>query len=98
MLNEPDPLVERPLPPARHARGWPMERILHLLAGTVVLATLALGELHSPFWRIITGLVGANLLLDVVAGWCPASLLLRRLGVCTSAECALRPATTVSAG
>jgi hypothetical protein len=29
----------------------------------------------------MTGLIGSNLILQAVAGWCPASLLVRRLGV-----------------
>lgn len=69
--------------------GWPLERMLHLMAGTVILSTLALGRLHCPRWRILTGFVGANLLLDVTVGWCPASLLLRRLGVPTAVERAM---------
>lgn len=69
--------------------GWPLERVLHLMAGTMVLSTLALGRLHCPRWRILTGFVGANLLLDVTVGWCPASLLLRRLGLRTAVERAM---------
>ena len=75
---------KRPRPP-----GWPLERVLHLMAGTVVLTSATLAYLYSPLWLILTAFVGASLLLDASVGWCPASLVLYRLGVRTSAECAI---------
>ena len=35
---------------------------------------------------VLTGFVGANLLLDAAVGWCPTSLLLHRVGILTAAE------------
>ena len=67
-------------------RGWTIERAVPVLAGTLVLATLALGRKRSPRWRVLTGLVGANLLLDAAVGWCPASVVLHRVGLQTAAE------------
>ncbi|WP_308012258.1 YgaP family membrane protein [Mycobacterium intracellulare] len=72
-------------------QGWTLERTLHLIAGSVVLVTLTLGRVRSKRWRILTGFVGANLLLDAAVGWCPTSVLLHRLGIPTTAERALRP-------
>lgn len=72
--------------------GWPLERVLHLMAGTVVLTSATLAYLFSPLWLILTGFVGASLLLDASVGWCPASLVLYRLGVRTSAECGMQRA------
>ncbi|MGV7375794.1 YgaP family membrane protein [Mycobacterium kansasii] len=77
--------LQMPLP-----QRWTLERTLHLMAGSVVLVTLALGRMHSKRWRILTGFVGANLLFDAAMGWCPTSVLLHRLGVPTAAECAVR--------
>lgn len=74
-------------------RGWTLERAIHLLAGSVVLVTLGLGREHSARWRILTGFVGANLLLDAAVGWCPTSVLLHRLGLPTAAERALHSDT-----
>lgn len=70
-------------------QGWTVERAVQALAGTVVLGTLALGRARSSRWRMLTGFVGANLLLDGAVGWCPTSVVLHRLGVQTSAERAL---------
>jgi hypothetical protein len=67
-------------------QGWTIERLVNLMAGTMVLISLALGRKVSSRWRILTGFVGANLLLDAAVGWCPTSVLLHRLGIPTAAE------------
>lgn len=72
-----------------HPQGWPLERVLSLLAGSVVLTSLLLGRENSRRWRVLTAFVGLNLLLDAAVGWCPTSLLLYRLGIRTAAERAL---------
>ncbi|UAK31407.1 DUF2892 domain-containing protein [Nocardia asteroides] len=65
---------------SRH-HGWSIARVVPLLAGTFVLISALLAAMFSPWWLIFTGLVGANLLLYSAVGWCPVTLLLRRLGV-----------------
>jgi hypothetical protein len=67
-------------------QGWTLERTINLLAGGMVLISLALGRTFSARWRVLTGFVGANLLLDAAVGWCPSSVLLHRLGMSTAAE------------
>jgi hypothetical protein len=64
----------------------PLEKVLNLLAGSVVLTSLTLARRGRPRWRLLTGFVGANLLLSGVVGWCPTSLLLHRLGLRSSCE------------
>ena len=59
-------------------RGWPLERILFAMAGTVTLVSAALA-LVSPWFLLLTAFVGLNQWLFVVAGACPASLILARL-------------------
>lgn len=61
-------------------RAWPIERLVILLAGSVTLLTLLLGRRHDPRWRLLTGLIASNLVAQATIGWCPASLLMRRLG------------------
>ena len=75
-------------------QGWSLERVVPLLAGTMVLTTLSLARQHHPRWRILTGFVGANLILDAAVGWCPASAVLHRMGVATSAEQSAVPTHT----
>ena len=61
--------------------GWPLERVVSLLAGGAILGTCALSRLHNPRWRVMTSVIGANLALQGTVGWCPASGALYKLGV-----------------
>lgn len=71
-------------------RGWSIARLVPLLAGTFVLVSTLLAAVASPWWLILTGIVGANLLFYSAMGWCPATLLLHRLGVPdTATNCAM---------
>jgi hypothetical protein len=76
------PAPSTPADPARRAlAGWPIERVLFAIAGTVTLASAALAATVSPWFLLVTGLVGLNQLVFVAVGDCPASLVLRRLGL-----------------
>jgi len=56
-----------------------IENMIRVLAGTLVLLSLALGLLVSEYWFILTGFVGLNLLQSAFTGFCPAEIILRRL-------------------
>lgn len=58
-----------------------IERWLRLIAGTFILASLALGHWVSPYWYLFTAFVGLNLMQSGVTNWCPMMSFLRRLGV-----------------
>jgi len=58
--------------------GWPLERVLFALAGSVTLVSVALVALVSPWFLALTTFVGVNQWLYVVVGACPASLILKR--------------------
>ena len=58
--------------------GWPLERVLFALAGTVTLLSALLVALVSPWFLLLTAFVGVNQWLFVAFGACPASLLLGR--------------------
>jgi hypothetical protein len=70
---------------------WPLERVLFALAGTVTLVSAALAAVVSPWFLLLTAFVGINQWLYVVAGACPASVVLRR-------ACRLRSAIYESGG
>jgi hypothetical protein len=57
---------------------WPLERTLFALAGTVTLISAVLAAAVSPWFLLLAAFVGANQLLYVFAGACPASIALRR--------------------
>ncbi len=58
-----------------------IERGLRLVAGMVVLLSVLLAVLHSPYWIILTAFVGLNLLQSAFTNWCPMVWLLARLGL-----------------
>jgi Inner membrane protein YgaP-like, transmembrane domain len=58
-----------------------IDRAVMAFAGTVVLASLALGIWVSPNWFFLTGFVGLNLLQASFTGFCPLAFVLRKLGV-----------------
>ncbi|GAB4170890.1 MAG: DUF2892 domain-containing protein [Thalassobaculales bacterium] len=57
-----------------------IDRAVMMFAGAMVLASLALGHYHSPWWHLLTAFVGLNLLQAPVTGFCPAAMILKRLG------------------
>jgi len=58
-----------------------VERGLRLMAGAFVLVSLALGYWLSPYWYLFTAFVGLNLFQSGLTNWCPAMLLLKKLGL-----------------
>ncbi|NWJ40447.1 MAG: DUF2892 domain-containing protein [Geothrix sp.] len=58
-----------------------IDRIVHIVAGTFILGSLALAHLHSPNWLWFTAFVGANLLQSGITNWCLMTSILRKLGV-----------------
>jgi hypothetical protein len=62
-----------------------MDDWLRGIAGTFVLASLALGWFVHPGFFLFTAFVGANLLQSAFTGTCPMMWLLKRLGVGASA-------------
>ena len=60
------------------SKTWPLERVLFAMAGTMTLLSVLLVALVSPWFLILTALVGVNQWLYVAFGACPASLVLKR--------------------
>lgn len=58
-----------------------VERMLRIIAGVFVLASLALGVWVSSYWFWFTAFVGANLFQSGFTNWCPMMSILRKLGV-----------------
>ncbi len=58
-----------------------LERSLRLIAGTFVLASVALGYWVSPYFFLFTAFVGLNLFQSGLTNWCPMMAFLRLLGV-----------------
>ena len=58
-----------------------IDRIVLAFAGSVVLVSIALTLLVSPWWLLLTGFVGANLLQSSFTGFCPLAMMLKAVGV-----------------
>lgn len=57
-----------------------IDKIVMAFAGTVILCSLALSQLHSVNWLWLSAFVGANLLQAAFSGFCPLALILKKLG------------------
>ena len=53
------------------------ERIIRLVAGTLILASVALGVWGSRWWLLLTAFVGLNLFQSALTGWCLMDDILR---------------------
>ena len=57
-----------------------LDRAVMAFAGCVVLVSLALGYLFSPYWLLLTTFAGLNLIQASFTGFCPAVIVFKRLG------------------
>jgi hypothetical protein len=62
-----------------------IDRVVMAFAGTVVLVSLALGYMVSPYWFLLTAFVGLNLLQAAFTGFCPLAIVLGKFGVAPGA-------------
>jgi hypothetical protein len=58
-----------------------IDRVVLAFAGTVILLSVALGLVVSPWFFLLTVFVGLNLLQSAFTGFCPLAIALKRLGV-----------------
>ena len=57
-----------------------VESAVYLLAGTMILASTVLALTVSPWWLVLTGFVGLNLVQSAFTGFCPAEIIFKKLG------------------
>lgn len=65
-----------------------VERALRLLAGGLILISVALTWYVSPYWLWLTVFIGLNLLQSAFTNWCPAMSIFRACGL-KDAVCSL---------
>ena len=56
------------------------ENLVRTLAGSMTLLSAALAHFVSPWWLLLTCFVGVNLIQSAFTGFCPPTLVLRKLG------------------
>jgi hypothetical protein len=66
--------------PSPAPRRPSLERVLFGLAGSMALTGALNSAVVSPWFLLLVAFVGVNQWVYVVAGDCPASLILRRAG------------------
>jgi hypothetical protein len=66
------------------------ESYIRILAGTMVLISATLAHFVSPWWLLLAVFVGLNLVQSAFTGFCPAEMILHRLGLGTGA-CGVQP-------
>ncbi len=54
---------------------------LRLMAGVMILISIALAHFVSLYWLWLTVFVGLNLLQSAFTNWCPAMMILRAMGL-----------------
>lgn len=61
--------------------SWYLERVIWLLAGIFILLSLTLAYFVSPYWLILTALVGINLVIFGLTGFCLMANILKKMGL-----------------
>jgi hypothetical protein len=57
-----------------------IDRMVLAFAGAMILLSLVLGLFVSPYWFLLTGFVGLNLLQSAFTGFCPLAIILKKFG------------------
>ena len=58
-----------------------IDRAVMAFAGCIILVSLALSQIMSPYWLLLTAFVGFNLLQAAFTRFCPMAMILKRFGV-----------------
>jgi hypothetical protein len=58
-----------------------IDRAVFAFAGTMVLGSLALSQLHSPYWLYLTAFAGLNMFQAAFTGFCPAAMVFKKIGL-----------------
>lgn len=58
-----------------------LDRAVLAFAGLVVLLSLTLGYLVSPYWFLLTAFAGLNMLQAAFTGFCPAAMVFKMIGL-----------------
>lgn len=69
-----------------------MEHVIRIIAGTFILASLALGTWVNHYWYLFTAFVGLNLFQSGFTKWCLMEDILRKFGVGSEAKTSTRAA------
>jgi hypothetical protein len=57
-----------------------IDRLVLAMAGSFILISVVLSQVHNVNWLWFTAFVGLNLLQSAFTGFCPAALIFKKLG------------------
>jgi hypothetical protein len=57
-----------------------VENGVRVMAGAMILVSVALAQFVSPWWLLFTAFIGLNLIQSAFTGICPANAIVRKLG------------------
>ena len=58
-----------------------VNRALRLMAGVMILVSVALTRWVHPNWFWLTVFIGVNLFQSALTNWCPAMALFKKMGL-----------------
>lgn len=58
-----------------------IDRFVFAFAGAMILTSLVLSQLHSPYWLWLAAFVGGNMLQAAFSGFCPLAMMLKKIGI-----------------
>ena len=64
-----------------------VDRVVRLVAGLMVLLSVALTYYVHPYWMALTIFVGANLAQSSLTNICPLASILKKMGLSDGTSC-----------
>ena len=58
-----------------------IDRLVVAVAGSFILLSVILSQIHSPYWLYFTAFVGLNLFQSGFTNWCLMANILKKLGL-----------------
>ncbi len=58
-----------------------LDRAVQAFAGVMILISVVLTQFVSPWFWLLTAFIGLNLFQSAFTGFCPAAMIMRKLGV-----------------
>jgi hypothetical protein len=55
------------------------EEYIRIIVGLLILITLILSRVHSPYWLLFTAFIGLNLLQSGFTKFCPMDIILEKV-------------------
>ncbi len=64
----------------KSSRSTNIDQAIFRMAGTFILVSLTLSQLHHPAWLLLTAFVGLNMFQASFTGFCPAATVFKWIG------------------